>query len=71
MIKEKLVSPSDQQYLTDYSVPAINKQQRLTTIILRLSEGCVDKFIGCLKETINEYEPHKELYDKLSSRMQQ
>ena len=64
MVQEGLVTPDQQQYLSNpYHTTGI-KQQKLYSIVLELPESCVDKFINCLSETSN-YEPHKQLYDKL------
>ena len=64
MVQEDLLTPNQFQYLNSSYHTASRKQQKLCSIVIELSEDCVDKFIQCLYKT-SDYEPHKKLYDKL------
>lgn len=64
MIQQNLVTPAQQQDLSNpYHTTAV-KQQKFCSIILGLSESCVNQFLHCLLET-SYYGPHKQLYEKL------
>ena len=65
MIEEKLVTLDQQQYLINPLHTPAAKQQKLCSIILGLPDSCVDRFLHCLQKTSCNYEPHKQLYDKL------
>ena len=65
MLEQKLITSNQHQELTNVMHTTATKQEKLCSIILGLSEDCVNKFLHCLLETSYEYKPHKELYDKL------
>ena len=64
MVQEGLVTPEQQQFLSSLYHTAWQKQQMLCSIVIVMSEDCVEKFRNCLLQT-SDYEPHKELHDKL------
>ena len=65
MTELKLITSDQQQDLINPMHTTATKQQKLCSIILGLPEDCVNKFLHCLLETSYDYEPHKQLYDKL------
>ena len=64
MVQEGLVTPNQFQYLNSSYHTTSEKQQKLCSIVIKLPEDCVDKFVQCLHET-SDFKPHKQLYDKL------
>ena len=65
MIEQKLVTLDQQQDLINPLHTPAAKQQKLCSIILGLPDSCVNQFLHCLQKTSCNYEPHKQLYDKL------
>ena len=65
MTEQKLITSDQQQDLINPMHTTATKQQKLCSIILGLPQDCVNQFLQCLLETSYDYEPHKQLYDKL------
>ena len=64
MIQQNLITPNQQQDLSNPYHTTVVKQQKMCSIILGLPQSYVNRFLHCLQET-SYYEPHKQLYDKL------
>ena len=47
---------------------SLEKQNKLTTLVLSLQEDCADKFVDCLSQTA-DYAPHDTLLKKIQSGM--
>ena len=64
MIKYGLLTPDQQDYLSNLVYTPTNKKRKLCSIILSLNSSCVKNFLKCLSETSN-YDPHKQLLQKI------
>ena len=64
LVSYGLLTPAQQEYLTQSVYTPSDKKQKLCNILLRLDENNVKKFLQCLSETSN-YDPHKELLEKI------
>lgn len=65
MIEQQLVTLDQHQDLINPLHTPAAKQQKLCSIILGLPDSCVNRFLHCLQTTSCDYEPHRQLYDKL------
>lgn len=59
-----LVTTDEVGYFNDQHVLSPDKQRKLGSIIVTLSEDYVEKFMCCLEET-RDYDPHNTLLKKI------
>jgi len=67
LISYGLLTPEQQDYLIHSAYTPFDKRQKLCSILLRLDESGVKKFLQCLSET-SYYDPHKQLLEIIQSK---
>ena len=65
LVSHGLLTPTQQEYLTNPLHTLTKKKQELCGILLRLNEKCVKKFLQSLSETSN-FDPHMQLLNKIA-----
>jgi len=58
------LTPEQVDYFSNIHSVQVEKQQKLSLIIVKLSEEFVEDFLQCL-ETTSHYKPHNSLLNKI------
>ena len=69
LMKHGLISRLDQDYFMNQTHTDMEKQNRLTCLVVSLNEECADKFLECLSQSAVDYAPHGTLLKKIQSDM--
>ena len=64
LISRGLLTSDQQSYFVESTSMVPEKKRRLATIIVNLSEDCVETFLQCLEST-SDYLPHNSLLKKI------
>jgi len=64
LMSRGLLTPEQVDYFSSSHDGEVVKQQKLSVIIVKLSEEFVEKFLQCLEST-SHYEPHNTLLKKI------
>ena len=66
LIKHGLITRHDNDYFISQAYTNVEKQSKLTCLVVSLHEDCIDKFVDCLSQTA-DYAPHDTLLKKIQS----
>ena len=66
LIKHGLINRHDNEYFMNPVHTSVEKQCKLTTLVVSLNEDCVDKFVDCLSQT-SDFAPHDTLLKTIQS----